>query len=297
MQLLRVKKSSGLCLLDLTARFLDQPLVAFLEHLDAGHVFLVDLAVEVALVLEPHQLEAHSLQDAFVVAVLEGRRATKDHLAGLVAGNRSGSEATQERDRLLRDAAAHHDIQALGTGQGHDLVADLEEVVVVHVLAGQAHRARQVHATDHDAGEAVEGIAGEDVLDALGGGDGLNVDQKLDAIKLLALERRLGGGQVFLERIRRLDHRTDDVGHANRAGVEEVLQGLATADLDGQIQTGLGDHFLEAQGLLEAGAFGLKLGLHTDHMVVLAQVDQLFDHLLLKVVHLSSFIVVPGTRP
>ena len=83
--------------------------------------------------------------------------------------------------------------------------------------------------------------------------DRLQVEQEIGVEFLVLVVYLVLGGDVLRQRVCRLDHRCDDVAHANLLGLKEVTHRLTAADLDRERQARGARNVDETQQLVVSG--------------------------------------------
>ena len=164
---------------------------------------------------------------------------------------------------------------------------DLEDRGQLMSSRVSAHRAGHVDAPQHDAVELADLGQGQHLVEVLAAGDRLDVDGRT------ATSSRSSAGKASLhgrQELAQARTATRPSGPTTRSTPMTRASYMSRRASQPPIlmvspRSGCRDDLLQPQGLFQARAFGLELGLDADDVVVLPQVLQRVDHACVRVVH------------
>ena len=91
----------------------------------------------------------------------------------------------------------------------------------------------------------------------------------------------------FLERVRRLHHRGDDVFNSELFAFQQVANGLAAANFEGDLKVGPASHIDQAQHFIGSRAFGFEFGLYRNRAKFVPEGFENVQHFSFALIHFS----------
>ena len=236
----------------------------------------------------------HGVEQALLDVGRIERLGAEHDLPGLEARQVLAADSLQCEHGIGRHAAADDELQPAVAAEMARVDHAVGDRVAVDVVAAHAERSHEVDAAEHHALHPVRlGRQRGDGIAVVVAADGLQVEEELGVERFVGRVHLVLRQHVLGEGVAGLDHRCDDEVDADLLRFQEVADGLAPADLHGQLQVAATGDLHEPEQLVDAGALSFELGLDADVPVLVPAPAEDVDHLAFGLVHVGFLRASP----